>query len=475
MMLVYARLLWLLGLFATLAAPPPGAHADLGLGGSFGRSGSAEGDVRAPSGVAYTEDGFVWVADTANGRLQRFTRTGALAQVVAGFVRPTGLALAPDGDVYVADPGAGRLVRLGPDGSVDPAFRSDGWTDPFAVAVDTQSEGLYLVERAAGRISRVTTSGAASGPPLEVALRDPTGVSVDASGAVAIAERGSDQVIIRRADGVRQTIGSPGSQPGMLLRPSGVTFDAYGLVVVADEGNGRMQRFTQSGALVDGLAGLGAPFAVASDGAQSFAVADATNDRISLAVDQLEPPRLGVTANAVPVVGAVTVRDGDGEFRPLVRPAQLRLGVEIDTTQGIVRVVTARAAGGTQPSTLSKGRFRLAQPPSGIPQATLSKPLGKACDLGAKRARTAAKRRPPKGRKPIRVVRTKVKGTFRTIGRSATADVRGTDFEVADFCSGTLVTVFDGSVRVSSRGDPQDLVARRSPATVFVPTPPRRR
>ena len=58
--------------------------------------------------------GRVWVADTANSRVQALGLDGTWQATATGFSAPRELAVAPDGAVYVADTGNGRVQRRDP-------------------------------------------------------------------------------------------------------------------------------------------------------------------------------------------------------------------------------------------------------------------------------------------------------------------------------------------------------------------------
>lgn len=467
---------------ALLAGPVP-ASAELVPGDpGFGGAGSDPGQLSRPGDVGFTASGQLWVADTGNGRLERFTRSGALAQVVGGFVSPTGLAVGPDDAVYVADAGAEKVVRLLADGSVDPAFAQGTWPGVRDVAVDPRGETAYVVDTG-GRLQSVDPVSGAALAVIEQGLNGPTGVAVDASGAIAVVEQAANDVLVRTADGGRARFGAAGADTGSFNGPTGVAFDPYGLVVVADTGNGRLQRFTQTGSLVDAIGGLGAPVGVASDGVSAFAAVDAAGGRVAFVDEQLPPPVLGVTANAARLQGSVTVRNGTEAPHALIAPQQIHVGAELDTTNGTLGLLTARKGGGTQRATLFGGRFRLAQPASsGTPTATLTGPGLDRCP----RAKTAsgpvhASRlpdpEPPRG-KPTRTLRTRVKGKFKTNGDTASAEVKGTDYEVSDYCAGTVVRVFVGTVKVTRKSDGRtELLSgtRVKPGVLFVPRTQQRR
>lgn len=93
----------------------------------YGSLGSGTDEMRMPTGVAVADDGTIWVADTLNNRVKkRNPVTGAwtnFAKPVSstftpGFLVPWGITVAPDGAVWVADSGRNRLVRMGADAAL---------------------------------------------------------------------------------------------------------------------------------------------------------------------------------------------------------------------------------------------------------------------------------------------------------------------------------------------------------------------
>jgi sugar lactone lactonase YvrE len=465
----------------TFALRTTGVDAALVPGqGGFGGPGADPGAFIQPGGVAFTSSGQLWVADTGNARLERLTRTGALAQVVTGFTTPAAVAVGPDDSVYVADQAAGRVVKLFPDGTIDPGFRQDGIQDARAVAVDPRGDFIYVTGGSTGRLDQLSAATGTATRLVASGLATPTGVAVDADGTIAVAEQGADRILVLDADdGSASRFGVRGADAGSFDRPTGVAFDPYGVIVVADTGNGRIQRFTPSGSLVDSLGGFGSPVAVASDEIQTFAVVDSGGSRIAFADDVLPPPSLGQTANVARLEGTVTIRGGGAAPRPLLAPEQIRFGTEIDTTRGTLRLVTARTGGGTQRATLYQGRFTLRQPASNVPTATLTGNQLNSCPASTTRGSTARLPDPdPPPGKPKRSVRTRVKGEFKTNGNSASASVKGTDYEVADYCSGTLVTVYSGVVLVTRRSDGASTLLRGTlarPGSLFVKAPVKRK
>lgn len=90
-----------------------------------GLAGSANGQMNDPLGIAVSPEGFIWVADSGNDRVQVFPWTGEFigsigASSGALFAEPAGIAVAPNGHIWVTQrlyscveefTGAGGLIR----------------------------------------------------------------------------------------------------------------------------------------------------------------------------------------------------------------------------------------------------------------------------------------------------------------------------------------------------------------------------
>src|ERR1700758_1568505 len=96
-------------------------------GGKFiqkwGTTGSGDGELLRPAGLAVEKSGNVIVADSGNNRLQVFTPDGKLVATCgkAGsgdgeFNQPWGITLDKDGNIYVADWKNHRVQKLSPQG-----------------------------------------------------------------------------------------------------------------------------------------------------------------------------------------------------------------------------------------------------------------------------------------------------------------------------------------------------------------------
>ena len=226
-----------------------------------------------PSGVAVDSSGNVYVADTENNRIRKITPTGKVTTLAgsgdtAQFSGPYGVAVDSSGNLYVADEFNNRIRKITPTGVVSPlAGDNDGWTG-YRDAVGEEARFRY-----------------------------PTGVAVDSSGIVYVADAQNN--CIRKIDTTTRDVTTLADSGGIAVgfwNPKGVAVDSSGNVYVADMWNNRIRKITSAG-VVTTLAGSDArtaghkngagtaarfnsPRGVAVDSSGNVYVADAYNNRI---------------------------------------------------------------------------------------------------------------------------------------------------------------------------------------------------
>jgi predicted membrane-bound mannosyltransferase len=97
----------------------------------FGSVGSVPGQFQSPRGIEIGPDGYVYVADSGNHRIQKFTFDGEFVAAWGvrsdraeegaaprGFLEPWDVAVAPNGEIYVADTWNHRIQRLDGEGNL---------------------------------------------------------------------------------------------------------------------------------------------------------------------------------------------------------------------------------------------------------------------------------------------------------------------------------------------------------------------
>lgn len=134
---------------------------------SYGTTGTGTGQLQMPTGVDTAADGTIWIADTKNNRIVSYKpSTGTWGTPItkpAGSTRPFavpwGVTVAPDGYIWVADTGRQRLVRMSTSGtmSYEVTGASAGTSDfvgPFQVVFDASGE-LYMSDTWGNRVIRL--------------------------------------------------------------------------------------------------------------------------------------------------------------------------------------------------------------------------------------------------------------------------------------------------------------------------------
>ncbi len=179
-----------------------------------------------------------------------------------GFNDPHGLATAPGGTVYVADSGNHRLLKFSLGGAQTtvsfgaflPAVQM-----PSGLATDAVGD-LFVADTATNRLIKLPAGGGHAVTIMGAPLLDrPIAVASDAAGDVAIVNSGNATVVVRRYGPA--SVFNTGST--VLVAPTAVALDNQGLVYIADAGNGTtpgaVYKFLRAGGTgtVVGLTGYG--------------------------------------------------------------------------------------------------------------------------------------------------------------------------------------------------------------------------
>ncbi|MDB5255533.1 MAG: hypothetical protein JWM14_228 [Chitinophagaceae bacterium] len=189
-----------------------------------------------PQGLAVDADGNVYVADAGNNCIRKITSAGVVTTfagsstsghddatgTAATFFSPSAVALDGSGNLYVADKtnniirkitSAGVVTTLagtsGVTGSANGTGSAASFNNPRGIAAD-QSGNVYVSDTGNNLIRKITpagvvttlagsgSSGSANGIGTAASFNSPTGITVDGSGHVYVADASNN--LIRRID-----------------------------------------------------------------------------------------------------------------------------------------------------------------------------------------------------------------------------------------------------------------------------------
>jgi hypothetical protein len=173
------------------------------------------------------------------------------------------------------------------------------------------------------------------------------------------------------------------------------------------------------------------------------------------------PPVVAKSVNVEPVSGRVFVRlPGKKNFIELLDAEQIPVGSIVDVRKGRVALTSAQnLTGGVATAQFYSGQFQIAQKKAAKPITDLVLYGGsfKAC---GKLARKSDAGGVAAQKKKIRQLWGSGKGSFRTKGKYGSAAIRGTTWDVVDYCDGTLVKVTEGIVTVHDNGKNRNITLK---------------
>jgi hypothetical protein len=259
-------------------------------------------------GVATDNSVNVWVADTGNHRIAKFSGSGS-PTIIAGsttgtagsangtgtaasFSSPRGLARDSAGNLYVADTGnhqirkittAGVVTTLAgstSSGLVNSTGTASRFSSPRGVAVDS-SGNVFVADTGNNRIRKVTSAGVVT---TFATISSPVGIAVDSAGNLYVSNPPIGYSIQKiTSTGTVSTLAGSATTTGLtdatsadarFTSPTGLAVDTAGNVFVADATSdnpyGTIRRITPAG-VVTTIAGLGTGLNSSGDGIGSKA------------------------------------------------------------------------------------------------------------------------------------------------------------------------------------------------------------
>lgn len=279
--------------------------------------GSTAGDLNDPRGIKITSDGTIFVADTNNNRIQQFSQTGELindwgvyANILEGDApggtlnHPWDVAVGSDGSVYVVDTFNHRIQKFSPDGNFIKTLGifAQGTSPetiwgPRGIAIgpdgnvfvtDTGNKRVVVYDKDLNYVTQFGGAGFEAGQ-----FDEPVGIDVSDTGVVAVADTWNRRVQLFSLD----DSGLIYSQIGEFEVDAwyGQSLDNYpylafspkGTIVVSDPEGGRILEFSLTGDFIQGWQDLSIssdlisrPYGLDFDGQGNLWVSDASINMI---------------------------------------------------------------------------------------------------------------------------------------------------------------------------------------------------
>lgn len=309
--------------FETQIISTVAGNGEPGFSGDGGPAAAAV--LNTPFNLSSDGSGNLYISDSLNLRVRRIDSATGVITTVAGngwaaqsegfsgdrgeafaatLSGPQGMAFSPDGSLYIADSANHRIRRIDSRGIIDTVagngidgFSGDGGPAldaslslPSDVVVD-DANALFIADRGNHRIRHLdlatgiirTVAGTGQpgssgdgGPATAAQLRVPFSVAIDGEGNLFIADTGNNLIRMVEADSETiHTIAGTGvegfsgdgstSDTAALAQPSGIAVDPSGrLLAIADRNNNRVRLIDLRSGMIETVGGQGG-FGVSGD------------------------------------------------------------------------------------------------------------------------------------------------------------------------------------------------------------------
>lgn len=207
----------------------------------FSNNGDPVGGLNSPTAVAYDSKGYIYVADTGNNRIVKYTTGGTyILQFGSGVLsNPQGLTVDNNGRVYVADPGNGCIRQYdGGSGNLLDTWSATGavaglkyYNGSIYAAITTAPVHIQQYSLTGSKILVWGETPAGQTTPVAGALTLPVGIAFLGNFAYVL-DQGPEQINKYTLGGVYQN----SSVAGAFLYPAQI--DALNnKIYIADTGN----------------------------------------------------------------------------------------------------------------------------------------------------------------------------------------------------------------------------------------------
>jgi streptogramin lyase len=264
-----------------------------------------------PQGLAVSPSGVIFVADSRNNRVRRISSQGVVS-TIANSSYPSSIAFGPDEELYVGEYGLNRISRFtghiryalpkwrvstiagnGSAGGMNGVGQRSTFNQPEGVVINSGGDSFicdslnHVVRRISGSTGQITTfagtmgvSGFTNGPAASCRFNRPTGIAIDSTNNIYVADSGNN--VIRRitpagavttyaGTGTRGFVNGNGTTVAQFNNPGMLAMSNRNILYVSDIGNLRIRAVAANGSVSTVIGGgtgnctVGNPLAVSVD------------------------------------------------------------------------------------------------------------------------------------------------------------------------------------------------------------------
>jgi predicted membrane-bound mannosyltransferase/DNA-binding beta-propeller fold protein YncE len=300
-----------------LADPYEGKNISLPAEFVIGSNGNAPGEFNMPRDVAIAPDGTIYICDTGNHRIQHINTSGDVLHIWGSFAdrsqgdappgsfyEPWGIAVDRDGYVYVADTWNHRIQKFSSEGVFVTQWgyfgqgeSGDAFWGPRDIVIDPKGY-LLVTDTGNKRIAIFNLDGEfisefGSAGLLEGQFDEPVGLAIDPEGRIVVADTWNQRIQVFLPDYTRSSftfiqewdiVGWYGQS---LDNKPYLAIDYLGDIYVSDPEGYRILQFDSKGMFLrfwgefgTEITGLNLPTGIATDIQGHVWVADSGNHRI---------------------------------------------------------------------------------------------------------------------------------------------------------------------------------------------------
>ncbi len=216
-------------------------------GDSAGNPGSTSTLLKNPVAVTFDNNGFLYVSDQGNNRVQRYPPSSLIGTMVAGqggggsaalndLKNPAGICVDNYSNIYIADTGNNRLVVWAPNATSGSLLISSNLiNNAYGVLLVPGSSNQVYLSTQGGTNSIYLWTFNASTPNITATLvssapnniNNPGGMALDPYGNLYVPDN-NNRVVMYCVNSIISTIGNTVVQdtPAMLKQPMNVAFDS---------------------------------------------------------------------------------------------------------------------------------------------------------------------------------------------------------------------------------------------------------